>query len=291
MRRRHRAWRGRCRRRDGGRWLTLPGGLDDSAADGEAFAEADAIGVGLALGPGRLAEDAEQVAEYEDGDHRYASGGEQNRALADARSGSARQVPPGGLGLQDQPGPPEGDVGCHPRQAARRRQPGGASRREPLAASVRLGEAELHLSGALERRGRRKGMAAVLGIEPVRHRAAVVGQGQVGTDPLHVARIAAWGGAAEGAHRGALKNELSRRRPIFPGGCPPSIFGAGELNFRVRDGNGWFLSASVTGIDLQLARPTIKLMASEPWIGSVDRRGAGQCRRPNAVQQRARRVN
>ncbi len=50
----------------------------------------------------------------------------------------------------------------------------------------------------------------------------------------------------------AEKNEVSRRRPIFPGGCPPSIFGAGELNFRVRDGNGWCLSASVTGTCLQL---------------------------------------
>ena len=29
--------------------------------------------------------------------------------------------------------------------------------------------------------------------------------------------------------------------PIFPGGCPPSIFGTKELNYRVRDGNGWTL--------------------------------------------------
>ena len=33
----------------------------------------------------------------------------------------------------------------------------------------------------------------------------------------------------------------------FPEGCPLSIFGAGELNFRVRDGNGVAL-ARVTGI-------------------------------------------
>ncbi len=38
------------------------------------------------------------------------------------------------------------------------------------------------------------------------------------------------------------------RRPIFPKGCPLSIFGAGELNFRVRDGNGCGLSASVTRV-------------------------------------------
>ena len=31
--------------------------------------------------------------------------------------------------------------------------------------------------------------------------------------------------------------------PIFPGRHQPSIFGANELNFRVRDGNGWTLIA------------------------------------------------
>src|SRR6266581_1259582 len=40
----------------------------------------------------------------------------------------------------------------------------------------------------------------------------------------------------------------SRRRPIFPRSYPLSIFGAGELNFRVRDGNGCGLSAGVTRI-------------------------------------------
>ena len=40
---------------------------------------------------------------------------------------------------------------------------------------------------------------------------------------------------------------LCRRRPIFPGSFPPSIFGTGELNFRVRDGNGWDLTVINTG--------------------------------------------
>ena len=31
------------------------------------------------------------------------------------------------------------------------------------------------------------------------------------------------------------------RKPIFPGRHQPSIFGTSELNFRVRDGNGWTL--------------------------------------------------
>ena len=30
--------------------------------------------------------------------------------------------------------------------------------------------------------------------------------------------------------------------PIFPGRRQPSIFGTIELNFRVRDGNGWTLN-------------------------------------------------
>ena len=29
--------------------------------------------------------------------------------------------------------------------------------------------------------------------------------------------------------------------PIFPGGRPPSIVGSDELNYRVRNGNGWTL--------------------------------------------------
>ena len=31
--------------------------------------------------------------------------------------------------------------------------------------------------------------------------------------------------------------------PIFPGSRPPSIVGANELNFCVRDGNRWTLAA------------------------------------------------
>ena len=34
--------------------------------------------------------------------------------------------------------------------------------------------------------------------------------------------------------------------PIFPGRLQPSIVGASELNFRVRDGNGWTLAAIST---------------------------------------------
>ena len=33
----------------------------------------------------------------------------------------------------------------------------------------------------------------------------------------------------------------------LPGGCPPSIVGTSELNFRVRNGNGWNLTVIDTG--------------------------------------------
>ena len=38
--------------------------------------------------------------------------------------------------------------------------------------------------------------------------------------------------------------------PIFPGRFQPSIFGANELNYRVRDGNGWTLIAINTDYEL-----------------------------------------
>ena len=74
-----------------------------------------------------------------------------------------------------------------------------------------------------------------------------------GVDRGHGRRIA--GREADRGRRGVTatprrraETQKSRRRPIFPKGCPLSIFGAGELNFRVRDGNGCGLSARVTGI-------------------------------------------
>ena len=39
----------------------------------------------------------------------------------------------------------------------------------------------------------------------------------------------------------------NRQRPTFPGSFPPSIIGAKELNFCVRDGNRCVLPAIVTG--------------------------------------------
>ena len=43
---------------------------------------------------------------------------------------------------------------------------------------------------------------------------------------------------------------MYRRRPAFPGRCQPSILGAKELNFRVRNGNGWTLLAITTDLTI-----------------------------------------
>ena len=40
--------------------------------------------------------------------------------------------------------------------------------------------------------------------------------------------------------------------PIFPGRLQPSIVGRSELNFRVRDGNGWTLALINTNCPAQL---------------------------------------
>ena len=40
---------------------------------------------------------------------------------------------------------------------------------------------------------------------------------------------------------------LFRQLSTFPGSRPPSIIDVKELNFRVRDGNGWILLAIATG--------------------------------------------
>ena len=44
--------------------------------------------------------------------------------------------------------------------------------------------------------------------------------------------------------------------PIFPGRLQPSIVGASELNFRVRDGNGWTLAAISTNYSIVRERET-----------------------------------
>ena len=50
-----------------------------------------------------------------------------------------------------------------------------------------------------------------------------------------------------------IKVIKNRQRPTFPGSFPPSIIGAKELNYCVRDGNRWILLAIVTGFLIGLA--------------------------------------
>ena len=51
-----------------------------------------------------------------------------------------------------------------------------------------------------------------------------------------------------------LLSLLCWRTPIFPGRHQPSIFGTNELNFRVRDGNGWTLVVINTNCLCRLSR-------------------------------------
>ena len=45
--------------------------------------------------------------------------------------------------------------------------------------------------------------------------------------------------------------------PIFPGRLQPSIIGRSELNFRVRDGNGWTLALISTNCCIATALYTV----------------------------------
>jgi hypothetical protein len=53
-----------------------------------------------------------------------------------------------------------------------------------------------------------------------------------------------------GSH--ALRN---RRRPTLPGRIQPSTIGAGGLNFRVRNGNGYLSAAMATEISCSAGEP------------------------------------
>ena len=54
--------------------------------------------------------------------------------------------------------------------------------------------------------------------------------------------------------------------PIFPGRLQPSIVGADELNYRVRNGNGWTLIAINTNFCTAFASTAyIKTFLKEKW--------------------------
>ena len=64
-----------------------------------------------------------------------------------------------------------------------------------------------------------------------------------------------------------------RHRPIFPGRFQPSIFGTNELNYRVRNGNGWTLIVINTDYVICKVQSTHKLFVLLPhWsVGYINR--------------------
>ena len=59
-----------------------------------------------------------------------------------------------------------------------------------------------------------------------------------------------------------IKVIKNRQRPTFPGSFPPSIIGAKELNYCVRDGNRCILPAIVTGLRVPLVPSKLKSIKS-----------------------------
>ena len=60
--------------------------------------------------------------------------------------------------------------------------------------------------------------------------------------------------------------------PIFPVRLQTSIFGAGELNFRVRDGNGWTLTAINTNyfpLKKKVSKENFKTFPSLPSFSTA----------------------
>ena len=68
----------------------------------------------------------------------------------------------------------------------------------------------------------------------------------------------------------------NRQRPAFPGGRPPSIIGADELNCCVREGNRWDLIAIVTGMAEGATAPS-KLNKEEAENHSSSARPISTC--------------
>ena len=57
-----------------------------------------------------------------------------------------------------------------------------------------------------------------------------------------------------------------RRRPVLPGRCQPSTFGAKRLNFCVRYGYRWNPLAIVTGIESVCSRALVSAIASDSHL-------------------------
>ena len=73
-----------------------------------------------------------------------------------------------------------------------------------------------------------------------------------------------------------------KQQPIFPGGRPPSIVGACQLNYRVRDGNGCTLTAKITylteicvGTDLSFREVALRVLSARDSLTTVFGMGTG----------------
>ena len=77
--------------------------------------------------------------------------------------------------------------------------------------------------------------------------------------------------------------------PIFPGRLQPSIVGRSELNFRVRDGNGWTLALISTNCCIATVlysnKPFIRLSSRAEWHVQAFCT-AKPCRRANSFRPR-----
>src|SRR5689334_16158393 len=62
-----------------------------------------------------------------------------------------------------------------------------------------------------------------------------------------------------------------RQRPTLPQGCPCSTIGPGELNFRVRDGNGCDLSGVATRKKIDEVRSSAGMVSSDQRPRSGER--------------------
>ena len=82
------------------------------------------------------------------------------------------------------------------------------------------------------------------------------------------------------------KTGLCRHRPIFPGGCPPSIFGTNELNYCVRNGNRWILAVINTDYWLRKTLKTEKDACERISCSRRERKIIGKRSSPRPISTR-----
>ena len=84
---------------------------------------------------------------------------------------------------------------------------------------------------------------------------------------------------------------MCQPRPIFPGRCQPSMFGTTELNYRVRNGNGWTLRDKGTdfyvGDDLFFRAVASQVCSAQRSLTAVFGKGTGG---PSAIKSPTERV-